>query len=105
MSTPTFYGLDPFRQIRRLQSEVGRLGKRGSARRQEFPALNAYANQDGLIITAELPGVKMEDLTVSVHRDSITLSGERKTDVEEAKGYHRRERWLSQLMGRSTRSP
>jgi HSP20 family protein len=92
MATRMFYGLDPFRQMRRLQTEVSRMAERGSTRVEEFPALNAYANQDGVVITAELPGVKIEDLAVSVHRDAITLSGERQTDIEEAKQYHRRER-------------
>jgi len=92
MATRMLYGLDPFRQMRRLQNEASRVAKRGSARAEEFPALNAYANQDGVVITAELPGVRIDDLAVSVHRDAITLSGERQTDIEEAKQYHRRER-------------
>ena len=92
MATRMLYGLDPFRQIRRLQSEVSRVAERGSARAEEFPALNAYANQDGVVITAELPGIRIDDLAVSVHRDAITLSGERQTDIAEAKQYHRRER-------------
>src|SRR6266536_1270792 len=92
MATRMFYGLDPFRQIRRFQNEASRVAERGSARAEEFPALNAYANQDGVVITAELPGVKIDFLAFSVHRDAITLSGERQTDIEEAKQYHRRER-------------
>jgi HSP20 family protein len=92
MVTRMLYGPDPFRDMRRLQNEVNRIATRGTARAPEFPAVNAYANQDGVVITAELPGVKSEDLEVSVHRDAVTLSGERQTDTGEAKGYHRRER-------------
>ena len=77
------FGADPFRNIRRLQDEVSRL---------EFPAVNVFVNQDGVIITAELPGVRSEDLDILTHRDSVTLSGERQTETEEARGYHRRER-------------
>ncbi|WP_287106790.1 Hsp20/alpha crystallin family protein [Mesorhizobium sp.] len=78
------FGADPFRNIRRLQDEVSR---------QEFPAVNVFVNQDGVIITAELPGVRSEDLDILIRRDSVTLSGERQTETEEARrGYHRRER-------------
>ena len=82
------YGVDPFRNIRRLQDEVSR----GAARALEFPAVNVFVNQDGVIITAELPGVRSEDLDILTHRDSVTLSGARRTETEEAQGYHRRER-------------
>jgi HSP20 family protein len=96
--TRMLYGPDPFRDMRRLQNEVSRMAERGTARASAFPAVNAYANQDGMVITAELPGVKSEDLDVSVHRDAVTLSGERQTDIEEAKGYHRRERWQGRFV-------
>ena len=89
----SYYGADPFREMRRLQSEMNRVFEANtSARAAEFPPINAYANQDGAVITAELPGVKSDDLNVSVHRDSVTLSSERRTEAEEARGYHRRER-------------
>lgn len=88
----TLFGADPFRDIRRLQNEANRMSERGTARTSEFPAINAYANQDDVVITAELPGMKSKDLDVSLHRDAVTLSGERQTDIEEARAYHRRER-------------
>ncbi|BCH00293.1 heat-shock protein [Mesorhizobium loti] len=84
MIARTLFGADPFRNIRRLQDEVSRL---------EFPAVNAFVNQDGVIITAELPGVRSEDLDILIHRDSVTLSGERQTEADDARrAYHRRER-------------
>ena len=61
MVTRMLYGVDPFRNIRRLQDEVSR----GAARALEFPAVNVFVNQDGVIITAELPGVRSEDLDIS----------------------------------------
>lgn len=88
----TLFGADPFRDIRRLQNEANRMSERGTARTSEFPAINAYANQDDVVITAELPGMKSKDLDVSLHRDAVTLGGERQTDIDEARAYHRRER-------------
>ena len=88
MASGPFYG-----DMRRLQAEMNRVFEANtSARAAEFPPISAYANQDGAVITAELPGVKSEDLDVSVHRDSVTLSSERRTEAEQARGYHRRER-------------
>jgi HSP20 family protein len=93
MISRMLYGADPFRDMRRLQAEMNRLFESSAAQRPgEYPAVNVYANQDGAVITAELPGVKSDDLDISVHRDSVTLSGERRTETDEAAGYHRRER-------------
>src|SRR5919206_4224157 len=88
-----FYGGDPFREMRRLQDEVNRLFQTAAAPRSGgFPAINVYAHQDGVVITAELPGVKQDDLEITVHRDTVTLRGERQDQPEDARAYHRRER-------------
>ena len=85
------YGADPFRDMRRLYNEMNQMVERGTVGGPEFPAFNAYSNQDGVVLTAELPGVKSEDLDISVHRDAVTVSGVRQ-GANEAKVYHRRER-------------
>ena len=84
---------DPFREMRRIQSEVNRLfSQAGQGGAAGYPAMNVYASQDGVAITAEIPGVAEDDLDITVHRDTLTLKGERRAQVEDAKGYHRRER-------------
>lgn len=92
MITRMLYGADALGNMRRLQDEMNRLQERGPTRAAEHPAVNVFANQDGVILTAELPGVRSEDLDISIHRDFVTLSGDRRTETEEARGYHRRER-------------
>ena len=87
---------DPFEEMRRLQEEVNRAFSASVAGARalapgEFPALSVYANEDGVAITAELPGVKAEDLEVSAFQDTLTLRGQRPGPTE-AKAYHRRER-------------
>jgi HSP20 family protein len=87
---------DPFEEMRRLQEEVNRAFSSSVAGARalapgEFPALSVYANEDGVAITAELPGVKAEDLEVSAFQDTLTLRGRRPAPAE-VKGYHRRER-------------
>lgn len=58
-----------------------------------FPPLNIFRNANGdAVIRAELPGVKPEQLSVTVERRRLTLSGERTPEGAENGGYHRRER-------------
>lgn len=66
-----------------------------------YPAMNIWSSEDGLNITAEMPGVSPEDIDISVVGETLTLSGVRESD--EANGsarYHRRERGY----GKFTRS-
>src|SRR4051794_26515500 len=91
MVTNMLYG-GPFRDMRLLQEEVNRLAQSAAAPQATFPAINVYAHQDGIVITAELPGVQQDDLEITVHRDTVTLRGERQDKSDDAGAYHRRER-------------
>jgi len=42
------------------------------------PALDVMEDKDNLIVRAELPGMKREDIDVSLHDGSLSISGERK---------------------------
>ncbi|MGD9852977.1 MAG: Hsp20/alpha crystallin family protein [Nitrospirales bacterium] len=56
------------------------------------PAVNVYEDKDHLAIEAQLPGVRMEDVTLSVTDHTLQLRGERKHDHEKQEdGYHIRE--------------
>ena len=99
MITNMLYG-GPFRDMRLLQEEVGRLAQR-AAPQASFPGINVYAHQDAIVITAELPGVKENNLDITIHRDTVTLRGERQDEVEEAKAYHRRDAVGVTLFGAS----
>jgi HSP20 family protein len=61
MVTNMLYG-GPFRDMRLLQEEVNRLAQSAAAPQATFPAINVYAHQDGIVITAELPGVQRTTL-------------------------------------------
>ncbi len=41
------------------------------------PALNVSGNDDALIVTSEIPGVQPADLGITVHGDTLTVSGKR----------------------------
>ena len=42
------------------------------------PALDVYEDKDNLIVKAELPGMKREEIDISFHDGTLTISGERK---------------------------
>jgi HSP20 family protein len=56
------------------------------------PAVDVYETEAEVVVKAELPGVKKEEVQVTAERDAITLRGETKR-AEEVKeeGYHRKE--------------
>ncbi len=89
---------DPFRELRRLQEEMGRLmgaapaPMGGAAVQASFPAVNVYAGRDGVAVVAELPGVEPGDLEVHAHRDTLTIRGTRRPASGDGQAYHRRER-------------
>ena len=44
------------------------------------PAVNVYQDKDQFILVAELPGLKKEEIDISLHDDTLTISGERKRE-------------------------
>ena len=91
-------GFDPFQEMRRLQEEVNRaFASSQVAPAPGFPAINAYASEDGIVLTAELPGVSSDSLDVSVFRDTLTLRGRREAEAADPRSYHRRERGHGQF--------
>ena len=59
-----------------------------------YPAVNLSEGEEGYVLTAELPGVAPDAITVSIEGSTVTLSGERKIEYPVGKGVaiHRRER-------------
>lgn len=57
-----------------------------------FPALNVWEDKDNLYAECELPGVKMDDLDVTVVGNELTIKGERLPYALEGATFHRRER-------------
>ncbi len=58
-----------------------------------FPAIDVVDKGDALEVSAELPGVKEDDLDVSISGDVLTLKGEKSYDHEEKEeNFHRIER-------------
>jgi len=93
------------REVDRLQHDMNRLFEAYSPVRMRpapgYPAMNLWTSENGLKLTAEVPGVHPEDIDINVVGETLTLSGERKTDdLNEGARYHRQERGY----GKFTRS-
>jgi HSP20 family protein len=57
------------------------------------PEVELLQRGDKLVVRADLPGVKKEDLDIEVQNDVLTLSGERREEHEDnQEGYYRSER-------------
>jgi HSP20 family protein len=50
------------------------------------PAVNVYQDKDQFIVVAELPGLKKEEIEISLHDDTLALSGERKREGSSEQG-------------------
>lgn len=90
---------DVFAEMDRIRNEIDRVFREGFGVYSEretvgvFPPVNIYEDKDRYLLTSELPGVKPEDVEITVTEDSITIKGERKPDDGGKKAnYHRRER-------------
>jgi HSP20 family protein len=58
-----------------------------------FPLMNVTEDKEKYYVRAELPGIKAEELDISVTGDSLSISGEKKVPIEQENAqYHRRER-------------
>jgi HSP20 family protein len=67
------------------------------------PAMDVEETEDRIRLTFEVPGVKQEDLNVSVEHDTLTVSGEKRYEREEGDGKERG-RFVERRYGRFERS-
>lgn len=88
----------PVSPLRQFQREMDRLFNRfdnepGQTSAGGFPALNVWEEADKIFVEAELPGLKAENLEISITGgNQLTLKGERKQNVPEKALVHREER-------------
>ena len=82
---------DPFAEISRFTGDFDRLWADG--RRGISPAVDIFEEKDAIVLKAEVPGMKSENLQVHVENNVLTLRGERSLEHQEKReSYHRVER-------------
>jgi HSP20 family protein len=63
-----------------------------------MPAVDMLEGKEKLTVNAELPGFKRENLDVSVHENTLSISGERNSDEERKAGeFYRSERFYGRF--------
>jgi HSP20 family protein len=92
----------PFTELQALQNQLSRLFDSGAGRGQDdealmrgswVPAVDVAEEGDELIVRAELPGMREEDIEIEFENGILTLKGERKfEDEKNDRNYHRIER-------------
>ena len=93
---------DPFRDLAVLQDRMNRLFNEAYTPRTSddlmnrgtwTPAVDIYEVDGALVLKAELPDMRREDIDVSVENNTLTIRGERKLDNEiKQENFHRIER-------------
>lgn len=85
---------EPLSALRRIQDEMNRaFGDPRWSAAAEFPPMNIWRGEDGVIVTAEIPGVPLDQLDVVVHQNTLTIKGRREPEAKEPEvNFHRRER-------------
>jgi len=94
---------DPFRNVAALQDRINRIFDESFSRTADVdddismsawkPSVDIYETDEAIILKAELPGIKKEDVSVEIKDNVLTLRGERVEDKEIKEGsYFRKER-------------
>ena len=94
---------DPFRNVAALQDRINRIFDESFSRTADLeddismsawkPLVDIYETDEAIILKAELPGIKKEDVSVEVKDNILTLKGERAEEKEiKEKTYYRKER-------------
>ena len=89
---------EPMREMITLREAMDRLfndaltPSLGVSNGWQIPAVDLYQTDDEVVVKATLPGMKPDDVQISITGDMLTLKGEfkQKEDVKE-KAYHLRE--------------
>jgi HSP20 family protein len=96
---------DPLKDLAQLRDKMNRIfedslsllrtgeGKELFALGSWVPPVDIYETEDTIVLSAELPGMKKEDMSVEIKDNTLTIKGERKFERDSAaKSYSRIER-------------
>jgi HSP20 family protein len=61
------------------------------------PAMDLYQTSDDIVAIVELPGMRKEDIEISLHDGMLTISGERKEEKAEGEKAARSERFVGRF--------
>jgi HSP20 family protein len=97
---------DPFRDMVTLRDAMDRMFEEGLLRRpvpfgpwsEELLAVDMFETDDNVVVKTAIPGVKSDEIDVSVSGDTLTIKAETKEEEEISReNYLRRERRFGSL--------
>lgn len=106
---PALTRWEPFREMRRVHDmldrafEEGLLGNvnDGLSLYEGLAPVDVYQTDDAIVVEASMPGVKPDDIDISVTGDTLTIRGEvreiKNTGNGDGRQYHVRERRYSRF--------
>lgn len=91
---PELASWSPFDRLSTLRDEMNRLfdvsfpsfGRDAGLLSGWSPALDVYQDKDSVYVKAELPGLKKEEIEISLQNGVLAISGERKHNEEKKEG-------------------
>ena len=93
---------DPFKDLLTLREKMNRLFEETFTGRGEekdlisgtwTPSVDIYETENALVLTAEVPGIKGDDIEIKIEDNTLILQGQRKFEKEtKEENYHRIER-------------
>jgi len=95
----TWPALDRWADLRDEMNSLFDLPMTGNFARQAqlfsgwTPALDLYQNNDNVVAVVELPGMRKEDIDISLHDGMLTIAGERQSSSSEGENAERTERF------------
>ena len=83
---------DPFADTVPLRQAMDRLFEETFQRpSRHWLAVDVYETANELVIEAALPGIKPDEVDITIDGDTLTITGELKADEPVGREYHRRE--------------
>lgn len=95
---------DPFDSIENFRNEISNFFKPmsglmrrdggGLFERDWSPSIDVYDSDNEVLVKADIPGLKKDEMDISIHGDLLTIKGEKKRGNEVRKeNYYRAERF------------
>ena len=101
-NVPATFVWNPFRELARIEQELNKVfnelvptGRTEVAQPQTWtPRVDVYEKDNKIVIEAEIPGAKKEDIEVKIRDNAVVIKGEVKREEEKKEeNYYRSERF------------
>ena len=95
----TWPSFDRWASLRDEMNSLFELPSTGNLARQTqlfsgwTPALDLYQSSDNVVAVVEIPGMRKEDIDISLHDGMLTIAGERESSSSEGENAERTERF------------